>query len=83
MKDWHDKLRDLFIETCPNCESAWSGGHPNPEDITWCVVCSDPRTGSLRGWVWRWERLHRFLVSGPNFRKTRQDMPVKGQDVHM
>lgn len=43
----------IFTERCPNCESAWTGGHPNPEDITFCALCSSPHTSKMRGWVWR------------------------------
>lgn len=44
----------LLTTTCPNCESAWTGGHPNPQDLEWCVLCSSPRTGRMRHRVWRW-----------------------------
>ena len=62
-------IMDLFRETCPNCESAWTGGHPDPESIHWCVLCSHPKTGKMRGWVWRWAWMHRLLVSRHNFAK--------------
>lgn len=56
-------------EACPNCESAWTGGHPDPGSRDWCVICSDPKTGEIRGWVWRWNWLHFLLVSRRNFQK--------------
>lgn len=40
-----------IIESCPNCDSAWTGGHPNPEDLTHCVVCGNKK-GEITGWVW-------------------------------
>lgn len=58
-----------FTRFCPNCESAWTGGHPNPETIEWCVVCSDPRTGEMRSWVWRWSWLQRVLVVNRNWKR--------------
>jgi hypothetical protein len=36
---------------CPNCESAWTGGHPDPWTLTHCVVCGNKR-GEITGWVW-------------------------------
>ncbi len=41
-----------LIETCPNCESAWTGGHPDPEERGWCLLCGP----GPRFWIW-----------GPNF----------------
>ena len=58
---------ELLRDECPNCASAHSGGHPNPDEIKWCMICSDPKTGEVRGWVWRWGWLHRLLVSRHNF----------------
>lgn len=40
-----------IIEDCPNCESAWTGGHPNPQRRTTCIVCGG-RDGEITGWVW-------------------------------
>jgi hypothetical protein len=40
-----------IVERCPNCESAWTGGHPNPEDLTHCIVCGD-KEGKITGWCW-------------------------------
>jgi hypothetical protein len=60
---------NLLKEECPNCASAWTGGHPDPGSRVWCVICSDPKTGEIRGWVWRWCWLHRLLVSRHNFAK--------------
>ena len=59
----------VFTRPCPNCESAWTGGDPNPEDLTYCVVCSDPKTGKIRGWAWRWKWWHRTFVTAANIRK--------------
>lgn len=40
---------------CPNCESAWTGGHPQPETLEKCMVCGDPKKkGEITGYVWRW-----------------------------
>jgi hypothetical protein len=61
---WLGPLRDW----CPNCESAWTGGCRNPEEQTFCVVCSHPKTGKIRGWVWRPHWLHHLLVTRHNFR---------------
>jgi len=63
---WKRFLSRLHVR-CPNCESAHTGGHPNPQTIKWCMVCSDPVTGDLRGWIWRWHWLHRLLVTRHNF----------------
>ena len=65
-------------EPCPNCESAWTGGHPNPDGIVWCIVCSDPETGELRGWVWRWTWLHNLLVMNKNVRLWRNQAFQRG-----
>ncbi len=54
---------------CPNCESAWTGGNPDPEMRKFCVICSDPKTSEIRGWCWRWNWLHYWLVSRHNFKK--------------
>ena len=59
----------LLRVSCPNCDSAWTGGHPNPDTLTWCVICSHPRTGKIRGWVWRWVWLHHLLVTRHNFKR--------------
>ncbi len=48
-----------FVRPCPNCESAWTGGSSAPEDIKWCLMCSSPKTGVMRGWSWRWSWLAR------------------------
>lgn len=40
-----------IIEHCPNCESAWTGGDPNPENLTHCIVCGD-KEGKITGWCW-------------------------------
>jgi hypothetical protein len=40
-----------IIDTCPNCESAWTGGNSSPENLTDCVVCGD-KNGKITGWVW-------------------------------
>jgi len=40
-----------IVARCPNCASAWTGGHPNPEDIEHCIVC-DNHNGIMTGWVW-------------------------------
>ena len=50
---------------CPNCESARQLG----KEPGWCVICADPYTQENRGWVWRWNWLHRFLVSRHNFKR--------------
>jgi hypothetical protein len=69
---WLQELRRTWVSpfkvTCPNCESAYTGGHPDPDSITFCVICSDPKTGELRDWIWRWTWLHKKLVSNPNMR---------------
>ena len=39
-----------IIQRCPNCESAWTGGHPNPEEIHWCMLCGS----GPKGWIWGW-----------------------------
>lgn len=64
---------NLFTEVCPNCESAWTGGHPAPETITFCMVCSNPRTGKLRSWVWKPIFLHTWLVTNRNIRKMKRE----------
>jgi len=72
VSEWTELLQRLtsfFKETCPNCESAWTGGHPNPEDIEFCVVCSDPKTGEIRGWVWRWCWFQRTFIVRKNYQK--------------
>ena len=64
-------LKWIFIDSCPNCESAWTGGHPNPYSITKCIVCDNPRTGEMRGWCWRWGWLSRRNVY-LNFKRYRR-----------
>lgn len=63
---------------CPNCLSAWTGGDAYPEKRTWCVVCSHPKTGALRGWVWRWPWFQRKLVTNKNYRKYKS-LEAKGE----
>lgn len=41
----------LFTASCPNCDSAWTGGCVDPENRTSCIVCSN-RKGEITGWVW-------------------------------
>ena len=46
-----------IMHRCPNCESAWTGGHANPEDIERCVMCgwiTENGTTRPRGWIWGW-----------------------------
>lgn len=40
-----------IVDSCPNCESAWTGGNPNPENRTHCLVCGD-KNGKITWWVW-------------------------------
>lgn len=63
------KFLDYFKEECPNCLSACTGGHPDPGNIKFCVVCSDPKTGEVRGWVWKNVFLHNILVANKNFKR--------------
>ena len=53
MPNWlYRTLKALkIVEYCPNCASAFTGGHPNPEDLTHCIVCGN-RKGEITGWVW-------------------------------
>ena len=62
-------MKNLFTEPCSNCLSAMTGGDPNWDTRVFCVVCSDPETGEIRGWTWRWCWLHRVLVSNRNFKR--------------
>lgn len=59
----------LTKENCPNCISAWTGGNSDPYSRDFCVVCSDPNTGRIRGWVWRWVWFHSKVVTQRNFAK--------------
>lgn len=43
-------MKFRIIESCPNCDSAWTGGCPNPEYRRWCLICGP---GPM-GWVWGW-----------------------------
>ena len=45
------RYKGLVIDSCPNCDSAWTGGHPNPQDLTHCIICGN-RRGEITGWVW-------------------------------
>jgi len=72
-------IKWVFTETCPNCLSAWTGGNPNPEERKWCVVCSHPKTGKMRGWAWRWSWLNRKLVVEPNFKKIERERINNGR----
>ena len=40
-----------IIDTCPNCDSAWTGGHPNPWERETCIVCGN-KQAKITGWVW-------------------------------
>lgn len=53
MPNWlYKTLQALrIVARCPNCESAWTGGCPNPEELTHCLVCGDQH-GKITGWVW-------------------------------
>lgn len=74
-------FKKLFINTCPNCDSAYSGGNPNPEERTWCIICSHPETGKIRGWVWRWTWFHRWLVARHNFAHLAVHMDLKKEEA--
>jgi hypothetical protein len=56
-------FKRILIKSCPNCYS----GEQMAKDTSHCIICSDPKTGNSRGWVWRWSWLHRKLVSDRNF----------------
>jgi len=43
------KLR--IIASCPNCDSAWTGGCRDPEKRITCIVCGN-KEGKITGWVW-------------------------------
>ena len=45
-------LKLHIIESCPNCDSAWTGGHPNPQDLTTCIVCGRRKDQKITGWVY-------------------------------
>ena len=45
------RYNGLIVDSCPNCDSAWTGGHPNPQEITYCIICGN-RKGEVTGWVW-------------------------------
>jgi hypothetical protein len=64
---WAARHRIIFA-VCPNCESAWTGGCANPEDIELCIICGNPKDGKIRGWVYRPVFLHRLLVTNSNFK---------------
>ena len=57
-------MKNPLKERCLNCESAKELG----KEPAWCVACADPYTKENRGWVWRWNWLHYFLVSRHNFK---------------
>lgn len=49
---WWKLLKKLcIVNSCPNCDSAWTGGNPNPENLTHCIVCGN-KEGKITGWVW-------------------------------
>jgi hypothetical protein len=48
---WKLLKRLRIVERCPNCASAYTGGHPEPWTLTHCVVCGDGE-GKITGWVW-------------------------------
>lgn len=41
-------MKNPFIESCPNCDSAWTGGHPNPTGWVWSRLI-DPFC-----WIGQW-----------------------------
>ena len=52
---WHLMRKVGVWDFCPNCDSAWMGGHPNPETIKSCLVCGeDKKEGTPNDWVWGW-----------------------------
>jgi hypothetical protein len=55
----------IFTRPCPACASAAAAPFQAAEP-GWCASCSDPRTGIVRGWVWRWAWLQRTLVTARN-----------------
>jgi len=56
----------MFKTFCPNCDSRQVLAGESPD---WCVICSHPQTGEVRGWVWKIEWLHKLLVSRHNFKR--------------
>lgn len=73
------KLYNLFTTSCPNCESAWTGGHPNPDKLEWCILCSHPETGVMRNRTWRWPFYHFTTTKNYQNFKTYQMMRDKIQ----
>ena len=53
MPEWLYKILKWLkiVDRCPNCASAWTGGHPDPWRLTHCIVCGDSE-GKITGWVW-------------------------------
>lgn len=46
---WWKFLKKLrIVNSCFNCDSAWTGGHPDPENLTHCIVCGD-KEGKITG----------------------------------
>lgn len=64
------KLPLLWV-TCPNCESAWTGGHPSPESLKWCVLCGTGPKGPPQ-WFYRLPRFVRNRITARNFRRFSQ-----------
>jgi hypothetical protein len=60
---------NILKRDCPNCLSALLFEDCRDKPRTFCVVCSNPKTGKIRGWVWRWTWLHRILVVNKNFKQ--------------
>ena len=48
---WRFLLLCRIVESCPNCESAHTGGCLSPESLEYCIVCGD-KDGHITGWCW-------------------------------
>lgn len=60
----------VFTTSCPNCESAYTGGHPDPDNRKFCIMCTSPKTGEMREWIWRPLYLSRITLDN-NMKKFR------------
>ena len=43
--------RMCIIDSCPNCESAWTEKREQLSTRTNCIVCGN-KQGEITGWVW-------------------------------
>lgn len=63
-------MRNPLKVRCPMCEAAWTGGHPNPHLLTYCIICGE----GPPMWIWRVPKVIRNMITKRRIAKVIQMM---------